>query len=160
MLFRSLSEEIGFIRPQNKSLSDIYYNKNILNNADDGVQVQILSDLENYGPKLSLPIHTRIGKTPNIGIYGMIIGGLVFHMVFGQTIEEYPPNWIGENYLNLLKKIINNTLTENIIQELISLSIDPDLPDKPFVTNINNKIQVLDKDSEVINLYNRIMNNI
>lgn len=156
---RKISEEIGFIRPQNKPNADIAYNRpNIIEGfADNGVQAQIFADQEGYGPKFSVPIDTFIGRTPQMGIYGMILGGLVFHMVFGQTIQEYHPSWLGEDYFRLLKKIHDTTLTEELAKELVSLSSDDNHDFFYFSGNESSKVEVLNEENEIVQFYKREM---
>lgn len=120
---KKISEEIGFIRPQNKNRSELTYNKNINISCDNGVLAQWYSDINNMGPKLCLMMDKIIGKTPTLGVYGMIIDDLVFHMVFGQTNEENGGlNTLGNDYYVLNNEIITNGLTDEIIEKLISLS--------------------------------------
>jgi hypothetical protein len=114
-----LSEKIGFIRQQNKSRSELRYEINDVNvSCDNGVLAQWLSDKENLGPKLSLKMDKIIGKTPNMGVYGMVIDDLVFHMVFGQTNEEY--GYLNQEYQELSNRIYSEGLTEEIINLLLS----------------------------------------
>ena len=114
-----LSEKIGFIRQQNKSRAKLKYEINDINiSCDNGVLVQWLSDKEKLGPKLSLKMDKIIGKTPNMGVYGMVIDDLVFHMVFGQTNEEY--GYLNQEYQELSNKIYSEGLTEEIINLLLS----------------------------------------
>lgn len=156
---RKISEEIGFIRPQNKPMADIVYNRpNIIQGfADNGVQAQIFADQEGYGPKFSVPIDTFIGRTPQMGIYGMILGGLVFHMVFGQTIQEYPRSYLGEDYFKLLKKIYDTTLTEELTEELVSLSSDNNHDFFSFSGNASSKVEVLNEENEIVKYYKKEM---
>lgn len=118
---RTISEKVGFIRPQNRHMAQIKYEINNINiSADNGVLAQWYADQQDFGPKLSLKMHKIIGKTPTMGVYGMIIEDLVFHMVFGQTNEEY--GFIGDDYHNLNSMVYQNGLTPDIIDLLISKS--------------------------------------
>jgi hypothetical protein len=63
-----------------------------------------------------------IGKTPNLGVYGMVIDDLVFHMVFGQTNEECGINNLGNDYASLNREINENGLTDEMIEKLLSLA--------------------------------------
>jgi hypothetical protein len=119
---KKISEDIGFIRPQNKHRANLTYYKNVPIGCDNGVLAQWYSDSEKMGPKLCLMMDKIIGKTPHLGVYGMIIDDLVFHMVFGQTNEECGINNLGDNYVLLNKEINENGLTDEIINKLISLS--------------------------------------
>lgn len=120
---KKISEEVGFIRPQNKNRSELKYNKDINISCDNGVLAQWYSDINNMGPKLCLMMDKIIGKTPTLGVYGMIIDDLVFHMVFGQTNEENGGlNSLGNDYYVLNNEIITNGLSDEIIEKLLSLS--------------------------------------
>lgn len=120
---KRISEEVGFIRPQNKRRVDLIYNQNHHSiSCDNGVLAQWYSDDQNMGPKLSLMMDKIIGKTPNLGVYGMVIDDLVFHMVFGQTNEECGIGNLGNDYKSLNEEIYSNGLTDEIIDKLLSLS--------------------------------------
>jgi hypothetical protein len=120
---KRISEEVGFIRPQNKRRVDLIYNQNHHSvSCDNGVIAQWYSDNQNMGPKLSLMMDKIIGKTPNLGVYGMVIDDLVFHMVFGQTNEECGIGNLGNDYKTLNEEIYSNGLTDEIIDKLLSLS--------------------------------------
>lgn len=111
---KKISEEIGFIRPSNKYRVNMKFNQNVNIGCDNGVLAQWFSDKESMGPKLSLGMFKIIGKTPNMGVYGMNIDDLVFHMVFGQTNEEYGINSLGDSYNELNNEIRKNGLTEEM----------------------------------------------
>lgn len=119
---KKISEEVGFIRPQNKHRSNLPYNKNVNVGCDNGVIAQWYSDNQKLGPKFCLMMDKIIGKTPHLGVYGMIIDDLVFHMVFGQTNEECGINNLGDGYVELNKEINQNGLTDEMIERLLSLS--------------------------------------
>ena len=121
-LAKKISEEIGFIRPQNKTRVDLKYEKNIYISCDNGVMAQWYSDTEKMGPKLCLMMDKIIGKTPNLGVYGMVIDDLVFHMVFGQTNEECGINNLGDGYTSLNREINENGLTDEMVEKLLSLA--------------------------------------
>jgi hypothetical protein len=121
-LARTISEQIGFIRPQNKSRVDLTYKKNIYVSCDNGVMAQWYSDTEKMGPKLCLMMDKIIGKTPNLGVYGMVIDDLVFHMVFGQTNEECGITNLGDDYTSLNREINEKGLTDEMIEKLLSLA--------------------------------------
>jgi hypothetical protein len=121
-LARTISEQIGFIRPQNKGNIDLKYEKNTYTSCDNGVMAQWYSDTEKMGPKLCLMMDKIIGKTPNLGVYGMVIDDLVFHMVFGQTNEECGINNLGDDYASLNREINENGLTDEMIEKLLSMA--------------------------------------
>ena len=119
---KQISENVGFIRPQNKHRVDLRYSHSQSISCDNGVIAQWYSDNEKMGPKLSLMMDKIIGKTPTLGVYGMIIDDLVFHMVFGQTNEECGINNLGDGYVSLNREINQSGLTDEIIERLLSLS--------------------------------------
>ena len=119
---KKISEDVGFIRPQNKNRSNLQYNNNVNIGCDNGVIAQWYSDNQKLGPKFCLMMDKIIGKTPHLGVYGMIIDDLVFHMVFGQTNEECGINNLGDGYVDLNKEINQNGLTDEMIERLLSLS--------------------------------------
>jgi hypothetical protein len=121
-LAKKISEEIGFIRPQNKSRVNLIYEKNVHISCDNGVLAQWYSDTEKMGPKLCLMMDKIIGKTPSLGVYGMVIDDLVFHMVFGQTNEECGITNLGDGYASLNREINENGLTDEMIEKLLSLA--------------------------------------
>lgn len=119
---KKISEDVGFIRPQNKHRVDLQYNQTHPISCDNGVIAQWYSDNQNMGPKLCLMMDKIIGKTPTLGVYGMIIEDLVFHMVFGQTNEECGIRNLGDNYKSLNEEINTNGLTDELIEKLVSMS--------------------------------------
>ena len=119
---KKISEEVGFIRPHNKRKVDLHYDQDHAISCDNGVIAQWYSDNQNMGPKLCLMMDKIIGKTPTLGVYGMIIDDLVFHMVFGQTNEECGINNLGNAYVSLNTEINQTGLTDEIIEKLLSLS--------------------------------------
>lgn len=164
-----ISEEIGFIRPQNKNKVDIKYNKNISVWCDNGVAAQWFSDTNKMGPKLCLMMDKIIGKTPNLGVYGMVIDDLVFHMVFGQTNEECGINNLGDGYVSLNREIYDNGLTDEIIEKLLSLAKTENILNLYGEENLringrqyyNDGVHYfLDEENEITKFINKIKNNI
>jgi hypothetical protein len=128
---RKISQEIGFIRSQNRNnpLVQLEYSQSFPIECDNGVLAQWWSDKFQMGPKLSLMMDKIIGKTPQLGVWGMIIDDLVFHMVFGQTNEECGIQSLGQDYVNMSKKINQFGLTEEVISELVSMSTTQNILD-------------------------------
>jgi hypothetical protein len=132
---KDLSEVVGFMRvgnrhkvgyhPKDTSWGDLA--------CDNGVVAQWYADQKGYGPKISLPVTSHVGCTPKMGIYGMVVDDLVFHMVFG-----YGQEWIadmqdvlGSDYLALREKMMAGALNEGVINDLISKSVKRN---DPYVT--------------------------
>jgi hypothetical protein len=164
-----ISEEIGFIRPQNKSRIDFNYRTTYPIGCDNGVLAQWYSDVNKLGPKLCLMMDKIIGKTPNLGVYGMIIDDLVFHMVFGQTNEECGINNLGDGYANLNREINQIGLTDNMIEKLISLSKKENILNlygeenlringRQYYNSVNNEHYFLDDENEITKFINEIKN--
>ena len=137
---RQISEDIGFIKPQNQAKGGQYkhvdfgrisykINKNI--DCDNGVVAQWYSDHKELGPKLSLSMNKILGTTEVAGVYGMVIEDLVFHMVFGQTREEHAScnQSLGEGYEAINAEISEKGLTEEIVKKILNLTI-PKEPDR------------------------------
>ena len=162
---KKISEEIGFIRPHNKTRVDLKYKNNLQIGCDNGVLAQWYSDKENMGPKLSLGMYKIIGKTPNMGVFGMNIDDLVFHMVFGQTNEEYNMDSLGDGYVKLNKEIQESGLTEEMVDKLVSLSKTENILELYGEENLringrqhynNNKSIFLSEDDEITNFIKKI----
>lgn len=146
-LAKKISEDVGFIRPTNKQHADIHYkNVDVPAFCDNGVIAQWYSDHINAGPKLSLTMNRIIGITPAMGVYGMVIDDLVFHMVFGQTKEEYGAGALGGDYAILNNEIYQNGLTEEIVEKLLSLSTEDKMNHRDNIndTKFNNRILYID----------------
>lgn len=166
---KKISEDIGFIRPQNKHAVNLNYSSNKEISCDNGVLAQWYSDTNNFGPKLSLMLDKIIGKTPTLGVYGMIIDDLVFHMVFGQTNEENGGlNSLGNDYYLLNQEIINKGLSDDIIEKLLSLSKKENILNLYGEENLringrqyynNGEHRFLSENDEITNFINDIKNN-
>lgn len=121
---KEISDSVGFISPQNKHKSDLSYSCKLYDNlqTDNGVIAQLYSDVNKFGNKLSFKMNKIIGETPSMGVYGMVIEDLIFHMVFG-----FSEHWIGNqagvlgnDYIHLKNDIINNGLSDKHIEILLS----------------------------------------
>jgi hypothetical protein len=162
---KKISEEIGFIRPQNKSRVNLTYEKNVHISCDNGVLAQWYSDTEKMGPKLCLMMDKIIGKTPELGVYGMVIDDLVFHMVFGQTNEECGINNLGNGYASLNREINENGLTDEMIEKLLSLAKTENILNLYGEENLringrqyynNDAHYFLDEENEITKFMNKI----
>lgn len=119
--------------------------------CDNGVVAQWYSDQKGYGPKLSIPVTSQVGCTKKMGIYGMVLDNLVFHMVFG-----YGQEWIqdmmdvlGPDYLELRSKIERGELSEEMIKNLIDKSVKR--PDSYVTYGIEVNKEMIDFFNEVKN---------
>ena len=120
---KDVSLNVGFMRPGNRAkvnFNPILREKYALN-CDNGVVGQMYSDDYELGNKFSYPITRVLGMTNELGLYGMVIGDKVFHMVFGYC-EEYnldKQKSLGEKYMEAADRIKEEGLTDDVIQWLM-----------------------------------------
>lgn len=122
---KDASYAVGFLRPENHYKAVPYgytFSENVGISADNGVAMQYWLDRQKRGPKLSLAMNRIIGKTPGMGVYGMVIDDLVFHMVFGQTFEEQHESVLGSEYKQLVNEIYQTGLDDNMADRLAAMS--------------------------------------
>jgi len=158
-LARHISEHAGFCRFQHRERTGLKFTPSNFNwhldHADNGVVAQWWSDQVKLGDKVGLALNKIIGMTNEFGVYGMCIDDLVFHMVFGyhpDTINDANKS-LGQDYLNLEKKIYQEGLTENNISQLLA-SLKPHHPYTSRVLSAGGKIgQSMDTQHEI---YKRI----
>lgn len=150
-LAREISEAVGFMRPQNRWKVGFIPKDNSWGNegCDNGVVAQWYCDQKKLGSKLSLRINKYLGTTPKMGIYGMVIDDLVFHMVFGFAEDWITDieNTLGKAYLELKEKIIlKGFISDDQIKELISHALQTSKPLNDRLINgekINNEVNFL-----------------
>lgn len=82
---RRCAEEVGFMRYEHREKAGFTpsVNTNWKTHCDNGVIAQWYSDMAKMGTKVSLALTKCVGITNEMGLYGMIIDDLVFHLVFG-----------------------------------------------------------------------------
>jgi glycosyltransferase involved in cell wall biosynthesis len=119
-----VSEDVGFLRYENhyKVSFAPRINSGWNISCDNGVVAQWWSDKNKMGPKLSLAMNKFMGMTKEMGVYGMVIDDLIFHMVFGfgrEWIQDLNKT-LGDEYLNWNRRIIKEGLSDEIINELLS----------------------------------------
>jgi glycosyltransferase involved in cell wall biosynthesis len=89
--------------------------------CDNGVKAQWWASQRGES-KLSLGISSALGVTPKMGIYGMVIEGLVFHLVFGwgeEWIEDLQDT-LGDDYLELSERMREEGVTDGLLKEMLS----------------------------------------
>lgn len=89
--------------------------------CDNGVKAQWWASQQGES-KLSLGISAALGKTSKMGIYGMVIEGLVFHLVFGwgeEWIEDLEDT-LGADYLALRDRMREGGVSRSLIDELVA----------------------------------------
>lgn len=129
---RDVSHAVGFLRPENHYKAEPHgytFSENVGISADNGVAVQFWLDRQKRGPKLSLAMNRIIGKTPGMGVYGMVIDDLVFHMVFGQTFEEQHESVLGAEYKALVGQIYRDGLDDSMADRLAWMSTKQNIID-------------------------------
>lgn len=169
---KEISKKVGFVMPINHNKAEFIPEVKTWTDisCDNGVVANLYCDINDYGDKLSLKMNRIIGETPGMGVYGMIIEDLVFHMVFG-----YSESWItnisgilGDDFINLKNKVQQDLDTEIIINHLLELSKDinfvttrkrADLFNNySFFNNKNKKISLLNDDDIIVQYINKIKN--
>ena len=91
--------------------------------CDDGVMANWYADHICMGNKIGMPITGYVGKTNEVGLYGMVVDNKVFHFVCGGQILNMPEPrkteiW-GKEYLDLFYRVYNNGLNDSEIEELL-----------------------------------------
>jgi hypothetical protein len=124
-LARRLSLDVGFTRYENRERTGMQFAANTTWNkyCDNGVHAMWYADTVLKTSKLSLSITKAIGRTPEMGIYGMNVDDLVFHLVFG-----YGKDWIADQNKTLGPEYKNwnelfNTVSESGYDELIEKAL-------------------------------------
>lgn len=119
-----VSESIGFCRPENRFRAGLIPTKNYgwVVPADNGVYANAFMDRENLGPKVSLALNKINGFTNKMGVWGMVIDDLVWHMVFSSSKDwiEDKLDTLGQDYMYWCTRIYNEGFTDSIFQELMS----------------------------------------
>lgn len=125
-LGKEISKAVGFIRPSNRSRAgfiplDESWGKS---DADNGVVAQWYVDQRKLGDKLTLEFTSHAGVSNKMGLFGIVIDDLVFHLVFG-----YGEDWIrdmndilGPDYLQLRDKMKSEGLSEELLRKIIANS--------------------------------------
>lgn len=121
---RDLSERVGFCRYYNRDKTGLIYREPAEtfrpSDCDNGVVAQWYSDMHRYGPKVSLAMNKILGMTLEMGVFGMVIDDLVFHMVFGfgrEWIKDMDKT-LGPDYLGWKARIMKDGLTGAMVEEI------------------------------------------
>lgn len=130
---KKIAEDVSFMRWGNRSMvnfipTDTRWNSD----CDNGVVAQWYADQIDCGGKVSLALNKTIGFTSEMGIYGMVIDDLVFHMVFGfgeEWIKDLSKT-LGSQYLEWKEKIKNGEI-ESVSESMLSATI----PHHPIETD-------------------------
>ena len=127
---KAASEAVGFMRYGNRGRIPFVPTDKTWESlgepldCDNGVIAQWWSKVR----KLSLSPCRALGRTPEMGVYGMVIDDLVFHLVFGWG-EEWIPNLektLGCDYLALREQMQRGFGTELITQLALKCSFNDD----------------------------------
>lgn len=117
-----VSESIGFCRPENRFRAGLIPTKNYgwVVPADNGVYANAFMDQEKLGSKVSLALNKINGMTNKMGVFGMVIDDLVWHMVFSSSKDWIADKWdtLGQDYMKWYQRIYDNGFTDEIFQEM------------------------------------------
>jgi len=126
-LARELSETVGFMRPGDRYRVGFVPKDDSWGDlaADNGVVAQWYTDQKKLGDKMTLEIRSYVGFTSKMGLYGINVDDLIFHMVFGwgeEWIQDMHET-LGSDYLQLRERMKHEGLSEDLIRELITNSV-------------------------------------
>jgi len=104
-----VSQQVGFLRPENRPKANFYPSSTFAfeANADNGVRANSFTDRTGMGKKFSIAMNKVLGNTQQMGVYGMVLDGLVFHMVFSSS-KDWITNkavTLGDEYLGWYDRI-------------------------------------------------------
>lgn len=106
---RHLSHQVGFLRPENRAKANYFPVSGFTfeANCDNGVRANSFSDHTKMGNKFSIAMDRTLGLTHEMGVYGMTLDGLVFHMVFSSSKDwiSNKQKTLGSNYLRWYDRI-------------------------------------------------------
>lgn len=129
---QTVSDTVGFMRPSNRKRVGFVPKDERWGDlsCDNGVIAQWYSDQEKMGDKFAFSLNKKLGLTKEMGLYGIVVDDLVFHIVFGWG-EEWIDDLqkvLGENYLKLIEEIKSKPIDNNVIQNLINRCVHHDHP--------------------------------
>jgi hypothetical protein len=125
-LAKRISKAVGFMRPENRDKVHFKPQDNSWGKTpcDNGVIAQWYSDKYNMGRKINLEITSYLGITNKMGLFGMVVDDLVFHMVFGFG-EEWIADMndtLGQEYLTMRQQLQEHGITDELLKEWIGKS--------------------------------------
>lgn len=90
--------------------------------GDNGVRANWFIDANRLGPKFSLPILNWLGKTPNDGVFGQNICGLIMHFALSSRVLSRSHKEVrdpGKDYLEFVQNLLkDNTVLERYFEEV------------------------------------------
>lgn len=120
---RYVSQQVGFLRPENRAKADFYPVADFPfeANCDNGVRANSFTDKIKMGKKFSIAMNKILGMTNEMGVFGMVLDGLVFHMVFSSSKDwiSDKSKTLGDDYMSWYSRI-NAEGFEAVLPEMIA----------------------------------------
>lgn len=122
---RRCAQEVGFMRYEHRKAARFRpkVNSNWKTDCDNGVVAQWYSDMAHMGDKVSLALTRCVGITNEMGLFGMIIDDLIFHLVFGfgeQWIQDQQKT-LGSDYLGWKDKMKQHGI-EHTLDAMVNMA--------------------------------------
>jgi len=112
---RYVSRQVGFLRPENRPKANFYpvADFSFEANCDNGVRANSFTDRMGMGKKFSIAMNQVLGNTHEMGVFGMVLDELVFHMVFSSSKDwiSDKTKTLGEEYLKWYSRINSEDFT-------------------------------------------------
>lgn len=89
---------------------------------DNGILAYYFVDVNRLGPKFSIPIISWVGFTPQDGVFGQNVCGLVLHFALSRSLSSRPREIAepGVEYRQYAEKILTRGLSDELLQEMLS----------------------------------------
>ena len=122
---RDVSRAVGFIRWDSRweigFVASDYYWESLGGTVKCDNGVVAMHHTRNH-TKLHLPITRYLGATPQVGIYGMVIDDLVFHLVFARNFlqAQDPLAAFGPDFCGLYKRLSSEPITRATVEYLVN----------------------------------------
>ena len=89
---------------------------------DNGIMAYYFIAVNRLGPEFSIPITSWIGFTPQDGVYGQNVCGLVLHFALSRSLALHPREVAdpGDDYRYYAKNIISDGLSDELLQEMLA----------------------------------------
>lgn len=113
---RMASEEVGFMRPQNRGKAQIHFGNEFPHGGwhDNGVAANWWVEQKYPGKKLGIPVTRHLGNAhdrDDCCVYGIVVGELVFHLGYGfhQDTVGDAEKQLGRKFLDLHESFKHQT---------------------------------------------------
>ena len=104
-----VSNQVGFLRPENRDKAGFQpvAEFDFEANCDNGVRANSFTDRMKMGKKFSIAMDKTLGNTNAMGVFGMTLDSLVWHMVFSSSKDwiENKTVTLGDDYLRWYQRI-------------------------------------------------------